>query len=198
MSLQTLIKTKIAHKGIEATAKLLGYSASSPKFKLRVQQLIESPYLGLDQSHYDFKYDSSTFVKKLSEALDIPEHLYSTVIDETHKALALENEKMTHFFLETNFKRKNQPVFVLCAVQSNRFLSVDKDISNLPLNDQLEKLSCLIQRHNKESPSLQIWGTIVSYVYFYTDDTILIFSTSGELLESRPSYEYSRGTLSLK
>ena len=120
------------------------------------------------------------------------------MIDETHRALALENAQKPYFFLETNFKRNNQPTFMLSALQSKRFLSVDKAIYDLSFNDQLEKLSIFIQQHHKEHPSLNVWGIIVSYVYYYTDDTILIFSTSGELIESTSSYAYSRATLSLK
>jgi len=198
MSLQSLIKKRVADKGISETAKLLSYSANSPIFKERLKQLTEDPFLGLNHSHYDFKYVPTTFARKLSDVLGIPELFYNTVIDDTLAALALEASQKSHFFLETNFKRKGEPIFMLAALESKRYLSLDKAIYTLSLNEQLEQLSTLIKQHNKETPSLIGWGTIVSYVYYYRDDIVLIFSTSGELIESTSSYATSRARLSLK
>jgi len=197
MTLQTLIKDKIAEKGSKEISKLLGYH-STTTFDNRVQKVRESPYLALDQSDYDFHYGSHAFIKKLLEALEIPEHFYNKVIEEVEEALELDRQKKPYFFLETNFKRESQPIFMLSALQNNRFLSVGEEIYKLSLNDQLSKLADFIRHHNEQYPVIDVWGEIQSYVYFYDDETALVFSTSGQLLSAKSDYFYSQAYMSLK
>jgi len=174
MTLQTLIKDKIAEKGSKEIAKQLGYNVTK-KFEERVKIVIESPYLSLDSSGYDFHYSSNQFIKKLSEALEIPELFYSRVIEEIEAQLVINNEKKPYFFLETNFKRKSQPVFMLAALESRRYLEINEGIFKLSLNQQLSRLSDFIKTHNQQHPVLELWGKIESYVYFYDEKTIFIF-----------------------
>lgn len=197
MTLQILIKDKISKKSSEQIAQLLGYSTTN-KFDKRVKEVTESPYLALDKSYYDFHYSSREFIRRLSEVLGIPEHLYNKVIAEIEATLALNRQKKPYFFLETNFKRESQPIFMLAALQNNRFLSVDKEIYNLLLNEQLIPLTTIVKKHNKQHPVIDMWGEVQSYVYLYTDETVLVFSTSGELLSSETEYFYSKAILALK
>ena len=197
MTLQTLIKEKIVDKGSVKVAKKLGYS-NTKKFEERVQSVIESSYLALDKSGYDFHYSTAQFIRKLSDVLEIPELFYNKVIGEINAQLLLDSQKKPYFFLETNFKRDSQPTFMLSVMQSTRYLQIDEKILKLSLNEQLNKLTEYIKVHNLRQPRLELWGKIESYAYFYDDETIFIFSTSGELLGAQSKYSYSRAYVFLK
>jgi len=96
----------------------------------------------------------------------------------------LQREKNTfksYLYIETNFKRKNEPLFVLASLESRRYIPVD-DIQGVLLNDQLKYIQKLIRSHHAEQTVLYLWGEISQYVYFYGEKTIIIFSTSGEVV----------------
>lgn len=120
------------------------------------------------------------------------------MIEEVEAALALNRQQKPYFFLETSFKRESQPILMLSALQSNRLLNIGEDICKLPLNDQLTKLTDFIKDHNKHHPVIDMWGEIQSYVYFYDDETALVFSISGKLLSSESDYFYSQAYMTLK
>lgn len=197
MTLQALIKEKIAVQDSKQIAKQLGYSVTK-KFENRVTEVTESPYLTLDKSGYDFHYSTAQFIRKLAETLGIPELFYNKVIEDIEAQLELNSQKKPYFFLETNFKRESQPTFMLGALQSWRYLKIDEEILKLSLNEQLSRLSDFIKAHNQQQPVLKMWGKIECYVYYYQEDMIFVFSTTGELLSSTSEYFYSRAFLALK
>lgn len=197
MSLQDLITEKLQNTDKATLAKQLDYNNVS-KFEKRLQESLQSKYLGLDNAYYDFNLTTKEFVQKLCTALEIPALLYKQVVSEISAELLKEKEPKPYFFLETNFKRDNQPIFALAAMQGERFLSVNRSIYQLPLNEQLEKLSSLVRVHFNDFPKFWMWGEIKSYVYFYNEDTVIIFSTDGEVIEACDHYDYSRAVMSLK
>lgn len=101
------------------------------------------------------------------------------------------------FFIETDFKRTSQPIFILSALQSNRFLAVDEVIWERPLNDQLEAIQEQIKAHYQQQPVIEMWAEVKQYVYYYDENLVLIFSTTGQLLSTETGYFYSKATLSI-
>jgi len=87
---------------------------------------------------------------------------------------------------------------MLAALESRRYLEINEGIFKLSLNQQLSRLSDFIKTHNQQHPVLELWGKIESYVYFYDEKTIFIFSTTGELVDSQTKYSYSKAVLSLR
>jgi len=111
--------------------------------------------------------------------------------------LELKSEFKPYIFIETGFKRTSQPVFILATLQSNRFLVVDEAIWEQPLNDQLEPVQEQIKEHYRQQPVIDMWGEVKQYVYYYGENLVLIFSTTGQLSSTKMDYFYSKATLSI-
>jgi len=112
----------------------------------------------------------------------------------------LQREKDTfksYLYIETNFKRKNEPLFVLASLENRRYIDVD-GIQGEYLNDQLKYIQQLIRSHYAEQTELAVWGEISQYVYFYGEKTIIIFSTSGEVVDTVETYSTSRATIHIR
>ena len=198
MTLQTLIRAKLVVLNSSDLAKQLGYSSSN-KVLARINAIVDSPILTLDKSGYDFRYTTPELIKKLCSILTIPSLLCDRVIGDIGAMLKAKQDKFVpYIFMETHFKRKSQPIFALAVLQSQRYLSVDDDIQALPLNEQLEHVSETIKAHYSQQISLPMWGGISQYVYFYDEQTIVVFSVSGEVIDTVTEYFTPQATLSLK
>jgi hypothetical protein len=198
MTLQALIQDELPKCDMQMIAKKLGYSSVS-KLSKRIQSTIESPFLGLDTSNFDFHYGSKEFIKQLCAALAIPAILCEKVIAET--MALLENRKqrfVPYIFIDTAFKRENQPIHILAALESARYIDLGESFFDLSLNDQLEKVQSLIKSHFSLTPSLVVWGDVKRYIFFYDEHVILVISPQGELLDARDQYLLPRATLELK
>ncbi len=197
MSLQTLIKQRIALIGLSTVCEQLGY-LSIEKASKRITEIVNSPVLCLDQAGFDFHYSTPDLIRKLCELLEIPALLCNQVIDDINARLALARNKFaSHLFIETNFKRKNEPVFALAAMESQRYISIDPVVQDLPLNEQLDHIQKLAISHYSTQSSLELWGEIQQYAYFYDAETIIIFSPAGEVINAVNEYPVSRARLSI-
>jgi len=197
MSLQYLIEEKLKSFNINELAKSLGYS-STQKLSERIDAVINSDTLGLDSSHYDFNYSTSEFIRKLCYVLTIPSNLCNKIVTEIEAKIQIKKFRFKScLFVETNFKRKSEPIFALAALNGRRYLPVE-GFQGIDLNDQLKYIQRLIQSHYSEQTILEIWGEISQYVYFYDEKTIIIFSTSGEVIDSVEKYSTSLATMCLK
>lgn len=107
--------------------------------------------------------------------------------------------KESYIFVNTNFKRKTEPIFALASCESQRNVSIDKN--KLIFKSEHEIFSIIsdaIQQHYKQSNGkIGIWGKIVNYVYHHSDGETYIFDTSGRQIESYGVVE-SRASLRLK
>jgi len=197
MSIQDVIKDKLKSTHINDLAVTLGY-CSTKKLSERIDTVINSNTLSLDSSHYDFHYSTPEFIRKLCEALTIPSAFCNKIIDEIEADLQIKKFRFkSRLFVETNFKRKSEPIFALAALNGRRYLPVE-GFQGIDLNDQLKYIQRLIQSHYAEQTVLEVWGEISQYVYFYDEKTIIIFSTSGEVIDSVEKYSTSRATMSLR
>ena len=130
-SLQELILERSRKIGLEEVARKLGYSHPE-KCTQRIETICASQYLALDASGYDFLYSTREFIIKLCEVIGIPLLLCQRVIKEIEEELqAIQKKFRAYIFVETGFKRKNQPIFMLAMLENRRRLSVDRDIRKL-------------------------------------------------------------------
>jgi len=198
MSLQNLIQNKLNNIEFSDIAKQLGYSSPN-KILSRINAIVNSPVLTLDQSGYDFHYSTPELINKLCDILNIPPLLCNRVINDIETALKAKQDKfVSYIFMETNFKRKSQPIFMLAALQSKRYLPINNTTQALPLNKQLDRITATIKAHHAQRTALPMWGNINQYVYFYDEQTIVVFSVSGEVIDTVTEYFTPQATLSLK
>jgi len=197
MFLQNLIKKQLTKFNFEDIAKQLGYS-SSKNINNRITALIESSNLNLDQSHYDFHYSTPQLVRKLCQILAIPSEICDVIINEIEESLRADQRRFKpYIFIETNFKRSTQPVFMLASLQSERYLEISEDIQRQPLNEQLQQVQHLIKFHYQQQSVIRLWGIITQYAYFYDENTVVVLSTSGEVMAIKHEYFISKATMSI-
>jgi hypothetical protein len=198
MSLQIVLKNKLSETDIAWLAKQMGYGTVD-KLQAKITLTVESQYLGLDKSTYDFVYTQPEFIRKLSLVLDINSLFFNAIINEIQVELTRQKEKFTpYIFIETNFKRTTQSVFSLAFCESMRYIAIDKAIGILTLNQQLSHIQNLVIRHFQEHPHIFIWGEVKHYIYFYDEKLVLKLSPSGSIVDAVTNYNTARAVLSLR
>lgn len=197
-----LIKTinkKLNTIDISTLHKKVGYN-SSKKFTITLEKLksTNNTYDWIYTSHYDLVYSSKDFLIKLCEVLEIDKIL---VDDEIKKAVAYYKEqekfKSSYIFVNTNFKRKSEPIFALALCEKFRNISLYKneDLLFKSIEEILDILSFQIKSHyEKKIDGLGIWGKISSYqVHLF--GKIYLFDTNGNLLENANEVFESRAII---
>ena len=82
-------------------------------------------------------------------------------------------------FVETGFRRANQPVFMLAMLESGRRLSVPPE-----LRDQLERITEMVVEHYQaHHGELVLWGKIDHYLYHDGRGRVYRISPDGRLLD---------------
>ena len=202
MSLQSLFTKELATRDINEVAKQLGYNARSyEKVSARINTIINSPYLALDKSGFDFRYSTPELIRKLCAIFDIPAFLCNKIIGDIEEYLLLQQSKFKpYIFIETNFQRKGQPIFALAVLESTRYISLDSTLNNVSLNEILDPVKKLVKSHYQNQSEPLIWGKIEHYVFYYDEQTVIILSPTGKVLSADDHYNrsISRATLSLK
>lgn len=123
----------------------------------------------------------------------------------TKEELALEQEKRRfqdcYLFIDTNFKRKSEPIFVLAVMDNKRRLPYAK-IGNFYFksdNEILEIVSAFVKEEYFTCDGVvPLWGKIVSYNWHHLDGKVYIFDVDGSYKLSNTQVNESRATLSLK
>ena len=196
------IKEKIKFQNKTLLTKELGYS-NSTKFEKTLNKFFQfSTLYGWFQcGHYDLVNTAEDFFIKLSKALKIDEDTINNEIKNiTLYKHEVEKFKDSYIFINTNFKRKNEPIFALALCENQRRISLYKNENLLfKITDEiLEILSIEIKKHYlQNSDNLRIWGKIVSYqVHIF--DTIYTFDTNGKLRSNDVIVFENKATLKYK
>jgi len=199
--LQTL-KEKLAPIDEEKLLKEMGYH-NLAKAKERLHSLLEAADLEawLESGAYDFLYSSRGFLRRLFEILELP----SQPLEEEFRRIDAKKEALAkmqapYIFADTNFRRRNEPIFVLAFLECKRRIPLDKrDVAEMPLPQVLSKVSQIVRRHYEQSGGkLTVWGPIHRYVYHHTDGSTFVFDHEGNLLTDSEPVEESRAELTLK
>ena len=193
------IKEKLKLQNKTSLARELGY-ASLIKFENTLNKFfgISSLYEWFQCGHYDLVNNAKDFFIKLSKSLEIDEDTINNEI-ETISFYKKEVDKFkdSYIFVNTNFKRKNEPIFSLALCENQRRISLYKKENLLfkPTDEILEILSKEIKEHySQNSNNLGIWGKIFFYqVHLF--DIIYIFDTNGILKPSNAIVFESKATL---
>jgi hypothetical protein len=162
MTLQTLITEKLTIHNLHNIAKQLGYN-NEQKLLERLDTILVSPYLALDKSGFDFHYSTPELIRKLCHILSIPNGLCNSIISEIEASLeASKNRFKSYLFIETIFRRSSQPIFMLAALNSQRYIPIDYDIQKLPLNEQIEHVQTLLKSHYTQQTALPLWVRLIN------------------------------------
>lgn len=187
-TLSSKIKTILKSKDLEVLAKELGY-VNIQKGISRINELVDIDYFGLIYEGYG-KFDGVHANQTLFKALckiceigndEIERELYA--IELIKESLRQANYK--HIFVNTNFKRKSEPIFVLVVLQSKRYINNLNYLQQFCLEKQISKVAEIVKNHHEVNDGkLKVWGEISSYAYYYDKNKKpIVFGCDGSLID---------------
>ena len=188
MTLLQQIQEKIAQIGIDKVVKELGCKSSkSEKIRDILQALMDATEIDtiLDKGYFDFKYDSQGLLKALCEVLKISKINYDMTIeaynDKHDRLLAM---KSPYIFIYTGFKRMNEPIFALAAMEHSRNIFLDKRMYLSQTQKEIDTfISHSVKLHYKcQKGVLPLWGKIKVYVYHDVEGNKTVYSPLGEVI----------------
>jgi len=179
--------------------RALGYSCNNQKAATRLQQALENPLYGLDQSHYDFRYGGTEFFRALCQVLGMDSEQVNAEISDVQTEINEARAAWRPFiWVDTHFRRENQPVFILGLCESSRYLRLHWTLARKPISEQLQIVrDCLAAHWQATSGELWPWGKIQEYWYYYQEDTAYRFMPTGELIEHHHGPVRNRAGVSL-
>lgn len=182
MKIEEIIKSKLATIPKSEILNKLGYS-SNIKALEALDKFISSKdlYDWLHSGHFDFKYTVLSFFKKLCEIIDIDKNIVNkALLDDKKYDAELERFKDSYIYVNTNFKRKSEPIFALASLESQRRLKISPE--NLLFKEEDEILNIvsnfIANHYSKTKGDIGIWGKAVNYVFHHNGNKY-IFDTEG-------------------
>ena len=172
---------KIQHKLTTNTLSKLGYT----KENKHINRLIKAKTIDefLDVPFYDFKYTSVSLLEKICHltGLNVGE-LHNSILEYEHNKK--ENLKQAYIFVFTAFKRKNESIFALAALESKRNIKIDREVFSKDVQYIDEYISKTITDHySLKEGKLPLWGDIKAYVFFDLEGRRINYNTEGVKFE---------------
>lgn len=124
MRLQIELKAQLAHSQYQDIALLMGYRTSLAKAAQRIRRVVEGAELGLgDQVIFDFKFSAEDFLRELCWVVGIDESAAAAEIARIKDVSASRKNLFHRFiFVDTDFKRENEGIISLAALDALRFI----------------------------------------------------------------------------
>ena len=163
LKLETLPKSEIVNK--------LGYTSNKKALEaLKKFTNSEDLHSWLHSGFYDFKYTAFSFFQKLCEIINIDRDVVNqALIDDKKYHVELKRFQNSYIYVNTNFKRKGQPIFALAFSESRRRLKIP--VKNLLFKNEdkiLKSVSDFIVNHYTTTKGdIGIWGKAVNYVFHH-------------------------------
>lgn len=188
MILQEL-KQKIKLCDKKELSKKVGYK-SYKNFEVALDKFFQSKslYEWLKSGHYDFTNTSKEFFLNLCYHLELKEDRIKEALQEAQNyKKEIEKFKNNYIYVNTNFKRKSEPIFALAFCQNLRYISLyNKKEYLFKTRDEILKIvTQKIKKHYKANKNgLGIWGKIASYE-LHLFDKIYVFDITGKIVNHK-------------
>lgn len=184
LALRQALRMQAARRSPDELLQRMGYGRVNEQRRARLVRVLDDDMLGVDDGEFDFRFDSLGFVRALCEALDLPVDMIEQGLSDLQQAVARRHAHSPSMFVDTGFKRKNEPVFVLAAMESKRWISFERSFRDLSAIRQIcvagERARAHFEIH---AGILPLWGVIQRYVFFYAPDITLCLNTQGQVVD---------------
>ena len=200
MTIQS-IKKQLIYQDRHILAKQLGYQ-SVKRFEKTLDKFLTFTTIEtwLENGNYDLVNSAEEFFIKLANYIGIGNSLIQTVMNNTQR---IKQEKLrfkdSYIFVNTNFKRKNEPIHVLALCEQYRRLPIflEEDFLFKSAYEILNLLSIRLQKHYKENQKgLIVWGKIISYqVHLF--NKLYIFNTDGTIAINQAYVNENKASLKI-
>ena len=163
------IKELTLNSDKKALSKALGY-AREKNFSSALANLQRANSLDefMSKGHFDWSHSSKTLILALSK------HFGLSIEAELGEVQKLYNERIkfrgSYIYIDTNFKRFNEPIFALAMAQHLRYISLTPFLDELcfkTLDEQLNIISQIVKDYYQKSKSLPIFGEITGFKLYF-------------------------------
>jgi len=199
MNLLYAIKQALEQTNHDELLRTMGYRNLKTGQKTLLKFLdTNSIYLWLKNGNYDMKYNSEEFLQHLLEALDLTSEWDDELRRYKRRLDAIRTMRnRPYIFIDTHFKRANQPIFSLAFMEGRRNIGIDKELLVFKSESEiLEIIGSIVKNHYISSNGkLPLWGKIFTYIYHNTDGKKFIFNPDGTLSLNQDEISESRAEL---
>ncbi|MBK1887782.1 hypothetical protein [Marinobacter sp. DY40_1A1] len=180
----------------EEILNAMGYNRATSANLERLQNVLDDEEFGLNDGGFDFKYSSEGFLRALCTVTGMDMALADQRITRLKKRLGEEKAAFKpYLWVDTGFKRKNQPLFALSVCEHQRYVHFKKGFWRLTLDKQLGLAQCMVREHVYETGgTLGIWGDIKQYWFYYKKNAAYLLARNGELTGKCEGSEPSKAT----
>ena len=149
----------------KALSKALGY-VREQNFARALANLEAAKSLDefITKGHFDWAHSSETLILALSK------HFSLSIDAELSEVQKLYNERIkfkgSYIYIDTNFKRKNEPIFALAMAQHLRYISLTPFLDELcfkTLDEKLNIISKVVKDYYHKTKSLPVFGEITGF-----------------------------------
>jgi len=185
--LEKQIRNELKLQSKNNIIKKLHYN-SLKKGEKALDQFIKSKNLNnwLYSGFYDFKYTALGFFLQLCYISKIDEKKINNFLIENKKYhKEMKEISNSYIFINTNFKRKNEPIVSLAFSEFKRRLKLPTNqLMFKKEKDVLIFISDFVKNHYiNTNGKIGIWGNIINYVLYYKKNKYF-FNTKGEQISN--------------
>ncbi|OUT13850.1 hypothetical protein B9N63_05220 [Campylobacter concisus] len=153
----------------KALSKVLGY-VREQNFTRALANLEAAKSLDefITKGHFDWAHSSETLILALSK------HFGLSIDAELNKVQKLYNERVkfrgSYIYIDTDFKRKGEPIFALAMAQHLRYISLTPFLDELcfkALHEQLKVISKITKSYYQKTQTLPIFGAITGFKLYF-------------------------------
>lgn len=183
-NLRTELTLRVATTGADAVLAKMGYRRVTDRLRKRLESVLASEDLGLDQSHFDFRFNGLEFLRALCAAAELEPAYYEAKILEIETMVAEDRRAFRpYLWVDTHFRRKSQPIFALALSEPQRYVDFPARFWRLPPEKQLSMAQGKVRWHMTETGGeLGIWGSICGYFFFYSENNAYELDTEGNVI----------------
>lgn len=199
--LKQILDQKIEESSLEDLREKLGYQ-STKRLQKSIDKFTKTKtiYDWLNSGFYDLVNNAEDFLIKLCKVLKIENQLLEKeLIFCEELKVEIEKFKDCYIFINTNFKRKSEPIFVLALLENKRRISLYKNEKYLfkSLNEILNMVSNEIIKHYIfNNGKCFIFGNIVNY-QLHLFGNLYTFTTNGKLIDDKKDLDVNIAFLNI-
>lgn len=198
-SFESIIK-KLKNIDKSKVLKEMGYNGTQEGGLLKLEILDKSSTLVkfLANSRLDLLYTGEMFFLKLLSVLNISAKASKESINKyKSRNRKLNSLELPTIFVNTNFKRKSEPIFMLASLDDRRHIELSKTAVYNSRDDGLSIVKKLVKQHYKKSNGeLKVWGKIVNYKYTVNGKDY-VFDKNGDICDDAENIVEGKAFLSL-
>ena len=141
-------------------------------------------YPWVKSGYFDMVHTAESLLTALAEVLHLPkEEVERAVAEAKAREARIRDMAAPYIFVDTGFKRANEPILALAALEPKRRIRLEKEaLADEPLPETLERVAGIVRDHYARTKGeLPIWGKIRGYRYHHTDGTVWNIGTDGSV-----------------